>query len=143
MEGDVIYLLGNPVVWGVHCLYFIAYFAFWTFSAILEKRGIALSERQKGKLNFCLMKTCFNCYSYNLAIQSTALRASNWIFVGFLLHYVPFWPMVRILYIHHYFPALLFSNMLSGIQIYLINFSLKIKMSLLRGDAVLFAGNVR
>lgn len=30
------------------------------------------------------------------------------------MHYAPFWVMGRVLYFHHYFPALLFSCMLSG-----------------------------
>jgi len=34
--------------------------------------------------------------------------------VGWLFHYVPFWFMGRILYFHHYFPAHLFSVMLTG-----------------------------
>jgi len=34
--------------------------------------------------------------------------------LAWLLHYVPFWFMRRILYFHHYFPAHLFSVMLTG-----------------------------
>ncbi|KAJ9576808.1 hypothetical protein L9F63_006582 [Diploptera punctata] len=37
----------------------------------------------------------------------------GWLFVGWALHYVPFWAMGRVLYFHHYFPALLFSSMLT------------------------------
>lgn len=34
--------------------------------------------------------------------------------LGWLLHYLPFYIMGRILYYHHYFPAMLFSSMLTG-----------------------------
>jgi hypothetical protein len=40
--------------------------------------------------------------------------ACGWLFLGWALHYVPFWAMGRVLYFHHYFPALLFSSMLTG-----------------------------
>ncbi|KPJ10066.1 Protein O-mannosyl-transferase 2 [Papilio machaon] len=43
------------------------------------------------------------------------LNAAGWSFVGWALHYVPFWAMGRVLYFHHYFPALVFSSMLTGI----------------------------
>jgi len=43
------------------------------------------------------------------------LLACRWLMLGWLLHYVPFWFMGRILYFHHYFPAHLFSIMLTGI----------------------------
>lgn len=42
------------------------------------------------------------------------LKASAWLFVGWLLHYVPFWAMGRVLYFHHYFPALILSSMITG-----------------------------
>jgi dolichyl-phosphate-mannose--protein O-mannosyl transferase len=36
---------------------------------------------------------------------------------GWCLHYIPFYTMGRVLYFHHYFPALLFSNMLSALTL--------------------------
>lgn len=42
------------------------------------------------------------------------LRASMWLFSGWVLHYLPFWAMGRVLYFHHYFPALIFNSMLTG-----------------------------
>ena len=41
--------------------------------------------------------------------------ACRWLFVGWAIHYVPFWAMGRVLYFHHYFPALLYSSMLTAI----------------------------
>lgn len=43
-----------------------------------------------------------------------SLVAAAWLFIAWLLHYVPFWTMGRVLYFHHYFPALIFSSMLTG-----------------------------
>ena len=43
------------------------------------------------------------------------LNACIWLFVGWAIHYVPFWAMGRVLYFHHYFPALLYSSMLTAI----------------------------
>lgn len=31
-----------------------------------------------------------------------------------MMHYFPFFLMGRVLYFHHYFPAMLFSSMLTG-----------------------------
>lgn len=42
------------------------------------------------------------------------MTAATMLFVGWLLHYVPFWGMGRVLYFHHYFPALIFNSMLTG-----------------------------
>lgn len=49
-----------------------------------------------------------------LVLQKRALSACGWLWLGWLLHYLPFWGMSRVLYFHHYFPALLFSSMMSG-----------------------------
>ena len=43
------------------------------------------------------------------------LNACIWLFIGWSIHYVPFWAMGRVLYFHHYFPALLYSSMLTAI----------------------------
>lgn len=46
------------------------------------------------------------------------LNAGAWLFAGWILHYLPFWAMGRVLYFHHYFPALIFNSMLTGMLIY-------------------------
>lgn len=48
------------------------------------------------------------------AAQRQSLQAAAWLFVGWLLHYLPFWAMGRVLYFHHYFPALIFNSLLTG-----------------------------
>lgn len=42
------------------------------------------------------------------------IEGGGMLFLGWLLHYMPFYIMGRILYYHHYFPAMLFSSMLTG-----------------------------
>lgn len=50
------------------------------------------------------------------------LSSSIWLFVGWTLHYFPFYGMGRILYFHHYFPAAIFSSMLTAVILdYLLN----------------------
>ncbi len=49
--------------------------------------------------------------------RTRSLDAGLWLLTGWALHYVPFWAMGRVLYFHHYFPALLFSNMLSAVVV--------------------------
>ncbi|XP_063587737.1 protein O-mannosyl-transferase 2-like [Penaeus indicus] len=41
--------------------------------------------------------------------------ACKWLFLAYLFHYIPFYTMDRILYYHHYFPALQFSSMLTAV----------------------------
>ena len=40
--------------------------------------------------------------------------ACGWLFLGWALHYFPFYAMGRVLYFHHYFPAYLYSAMMAG-----------------------------
>lgn len=58
----------------------------------------------------------FCCYRLTAITESKwkSLRAAAWLFGGWILHYVPFWAMGRVLYFHHYFPALIFNSMLTG-----------------------------
>lgn len=47
VEQLVVYLLGNPIIWWGHCLYFIFYFTLWAVNAVNGKRGVVLSDRQQ------------------------------------------------------------------------------------------------
>ncbi|XP_006826123.1 protein O-mannosyl-transferase 2-like [Saccoglossus kowalevskii] len=51
------------------------------------------------------------------SLKEKFLFSCNWFLCGWALHYFPFYLMRRVLYFHHYFPAMLYSSMLSGILI--------------------------
>jgi len=95
---NFIYLLGNPVIWWGNILWMVVFLMVWIVKETRTQRGIVPSETQ-------------------LALEKRLVHACGWLFIGWLLHYVPFWAMTRILYFHHYFPALIFSSMLSGVVV--------------------------
>ncbi|XP_019767604.2 protein O-mannosyl-transferase 2 [Dendroctonus ponderosae] len=89
-----IYLLGNPVIWWSNLVFIALFLIIFFVNAVKQERGYFKSFSEPNKMK---------------------LKACAWLFLGWLLHYVPFWAMGRVLYFHHYFPALLFSSMLTGI----------------------------
>ncbi|XP_034833789.1 protein O-mannosyl-transferase 2 [Maniola hyperantus] len=98
-----IYLLGNPVVWWGNLAFLAVFFLLFVVNSIREKRAQAFGRSIEGGESRAL------------------LNAAGWNFAGWALHYVPFWAMGRVLYFHHYFPALVFSSMLTGIlTVYLL-----------------------
>ncbi|XP_052057700.1 protein O-mannosyl-transferase 2-like [Mytilus californianus] len=91
-----IYLLGNPVIfWGCLGLTFVFIIAY-SIDTVKSRRGLKNNK-------------------YWRAYKDRMFSAGWWLFLGWMLHYFPFWPMTRVLYFHHYFPAFLFSAMLSGV----------------------------
>ncbi|KAJ8674354.1 hypothetical protein QAD02_005616 [Eretmocerus hayati] len=91
-----IYLLGNPIIWWGNIAFLAIFVLVYVNAAVREQRG---------------------CEDDQALIQhrKTVTNAGSWLFIGWLLHYAPFWAMTRILYFHHYFPALLYSSMLTGV----------------------------
>jgi len=88
--------LGNPIIWWVNLLLLLVYCFVHLFISVRRQRG---------------------CYeAKDIQIRNTRLtQASIWLFIGWSLHYIPFYAMGRVLYFHHYFPASLFSSMLSAV----------------------------
>uniref|UniRef100_A0A6P7H1P1 Protein O-mannosyl-transferase 2 n=1 Tax=Diabrotica virgifera virgifera TaxID=50390 RepID=A0A6P7H1P1_DIAVI len=91
-----IYLLGNPVIWWGNLVFIAVFVIAFGLNAIKLERGYIKSSDDTHKKK---------------------LVACSWLFIGWMLHYIPFWAMGRVLYFHHYFPALLFSSMITGILI--------------------------
>ncbi|KAM9201909.1 protein O-mannosyl-transferase 2 [Dugong dugon] len=91
-----VYLLGNPVVWWLNLLSIALYLLAGSFTAVAVQRGVHLPVEVEG-------------------LSQVLLRGGGQALLGWALHYFPFFLMGRILYFHHYFPAMLFSSMLTGI----------------------------
>ncbi|XP_078516081.1 protein O-mannosyl-transferase 2 [Lissotriton helveticus] len=91
-----VYLLGNPVIWWLNlgCIGIYLLMAF--VSAVSLQRGIEMADEAKGRCQ-------------------VLIRGGGLVMLGWFLHYCPFFVMGRVLYFHHYFPAMLFSSMLTGI----------------------------
>uniref|UniRef100_A0A3B4B502 Protein O-mannosyl-transferase 2 n=1 Tax=Periophthalmus magnuspinnatus TaxID=409849 RepID=A0A3B4B502_9GOBI len=85
-----VYLLGNPVVWWINLVSLVLYLLMAAVASITVQRGFSLEHLR-------------------------VLRSGGGLLLlGWLLHYTPFYAMGRVLYYHHYFPAMLFSSMLTG-----------------------------
>ncbi|XP_043404478.1 protein O-mannosyl-transferase 2 isoform X3 [Chelonia mydas] len=91
-----VYLLGNPVVWWLNLVTIGLYLLMVTCAVVAMKRGVQLTAELK-------------------ELSEVLLHSGGKIMLGWLLHYLPFFMMGRVLYFHHYFPAMLFSSMLTGI----------------------------
>ncbi|XP_054828782.1 protein O-mannosyl-transferase 2 isoform X2 [Eublepharis macularius] len=91
-----VYLLGNPVIWWLNLITVGLYLIMAMFLSVAIKRGAHLTAERK-------------------ELSQVLLRGGGLIMLGWLLHYLPFFMMGRVLYFHHYFPAMLFSSMLTGI----------------------------
>jgi len=86
-----IYLLGNPVIWWGNLVLLAVFCVVFLWQQLCKQRSPELYTEQNKKITACI-----------------------WLLLGWWLHYAPFWVMGRVLYFHHYFPALMFSSMLSG-----------------------------
>ncbi|CAG5106978.1 Similar to tw: Protein O-mannosyl-transferase 2 (Drosophila pseudoobscura pseudoobscura) [Cotesia congregata] len=93
-----VYLLGNPIIWWGNIVFLFIFALIYLYTAVREQRGCEDDPKVVAEIE--KLKT-----------------AGSWLFIGWLLHYVPFWAMGRVLYFHHYFPALMYSSMLTGITI--------------------------
>ncbi|XP_052549374.1 protein O-mannosyl-transferase 2 isoform X1 [Tympanuchus pallidicinctus] len=91
-----VYLLGNPVVWWLNLFTIGLYLLIAISIAVVLKRGVQLTSEHK-------------------ELSRVVLCGGGQVALGWLLHYLPFFMMGRVLYFHHYFPAMLFSSMLTGI----------------------------
>ncbi|XP_027953423.1 protein O-mannosyl-transferase 2 isoform X7 [Eumetopias jubatus] len=91
-----VYLLGNPVVWWLNLLSIALYLLLGSIIAVAMQRGACLPAEVEG-------------------LSQVLLQGGGQLLLGWMLHYFPFFLMGRILYFHHYFPAMLFSSMLTGI----------------------------
>ncbi|XP_018024206.1 protein O-mannosyl-transferase 2 [Hyalella azteca] len=94
---DLVYrigLIGNPLIFALNFMCLIAAAGLLLFRSYVFKRnphGASLTE---------IDELAYWC---------------RWLLVAYLLHYLPFYAMDRVLYYHHYFPALQFSSLLTAV----------------------------
>ena len=88
------YLLGNPLIYWGSALSLVILALTWLVYVIRKKRG------------------CFDFETYSIKVNVDDWDDFNFAakvsLVGWLLHYLPFYIMGRVMYVHHYFPALYF-----------------------------------
>ncbi|KAI2572175.1 protein O-mannosyltransferase 2, partial [Homo sapiens] len=84
------------VVWWLNLLSIALYLLSGSIIAVAMQRGARLPAEVAG-------------------LSQVLLRGGGQVLLGWTLHYFPFFLMGRVLYFHHYFPAMLFSSMLTGI----------------------------
>ncbi|KAF7201947.1 protein O-mannosyl-transferase 2 [Nothobranchius furzeri] len=93
-----VYLLGNPVVWWINLASLGLYLTMVAVASTAIQRGLPLGQKR-------------------IELSCVLTRGGGLLLLGWLLHYVPFFTMSRVLYYHHYFPAMLFSSMLTGVTV--------------------------
>ncbi|THU78165.1 PMT-domain-containing protein [Dendrothele bispora CBS 962.96] len=86
-----IYLVGNPLVWWMSSLAVFAWIGTCGILVLRQKRG---------------------CRDFNNSTLLKYTTLSTPLFLGWFLHYTPFFLMSRQLFLHHYFPALYFAILL-------------------------------
>ncbi|KAJ3103925.1 Protein O-mannosyltransferase 2 [Phlyctochytrium planicorne] len=89
-DNDVkFYLLGHPLIWWGSTLSLLVIAGVWFLYVVRAHRKIEDWKHKSDWDDFCF--------------------AGYVGFAGWLLHYLPFWIMGRVTYLHHYFPALYFA----------------------------------
>ncbi|KAJ4417187.1 Dolichyl-phosphate-mannose--protein mannosyltransferase 1 [Gnomoniopsis sp. IMI 355080] len=83
-----VYLMGNPIIWYSSTLAVAIYILF---------KGIAVLRWQRSCNDYA--NTTFKRFDYEIGTSV----------LGWALHYFPFYLMQRQLFLHHYFPALIFA----------------------------------
>ncbi|XP_043658177.1 protein O-mannosyl-transferase 2 [Drosophila teissieri] len=140
-----IYLLGNPLIWWSNLVFLALFVTVFLCNAVVQQRraGFARSAAQDQPVLAPDSETvaqgeesepsttdvCSCCLPAEAKVPKAvpggspeppnpaqSLRAAAWLFVGWVLHYLPFWAMGRVLYFHHYFPALIFNSLLTGVM---------------------------
>ncbi|KAH8397963.1 hypothetical protein KR222_007494, partial [Zaprionus bogoriensis] len=132
-----IYLLGNPIIWWSNLVFLLIFVVVYLCQAIVQQRRAGLAAARQGQerpelateICSCCPAGCEQLLAElatlnelatkaepSVPAQQRSLQAAAWLFVGWLLHYLPFWAMGRVLYFHHYFPALIFNSLLTGIM---------------------------
>ncbi|XP_053669548.1 protein O-mannosyl-transferase 2 [Anopheles marshallii] len=107
-----VYLLGNPIIWWSNLVFLALFLIIFGVEIIRYQRYSAPGHPVTTR------RTTPDPSPFTEdATKWQLLRASLWLFGGWLIHYLPFYAMGRVLYFHHYFPALVFNSMLAGVML--------------------------
>jgi len=125
-----VYLLGNPAVWWLNLALLLI------FPVILLHQLFINQRQQSADNNDGEEQT-------SSSSLSTELAGACWLYLGWCLHFLPFFLMGRALYVHHYYPALVFSSCLTGVLIDLAlrRLTAALRLPLLALTAVLLAAS--
>ncbi|KAJ3027183.1 UNVERIFIED_CONTAM: Protein O-mannosyl-transferase 1 [Siphonaria sp. JEL0065] len=88
-----IYLLGNPFIWWFSIACVAMFVGIWLVDRIVLRRQIDL---------------------FGPSIRRWYDNALGFLFLAWLLHWIPFFLMGRMLFLHHYLPSFIFSTMLAA-----------------------------
>ncbi|KDQ65152.1 glycosyltransferase family 39 protein [Jaapia argillacea MUCL 33604] len=113
-----IYLMGNPTVWWLSSVAVVLYAGVRAFLILRAKRGYRDFENTK---------------------VSKYDGLCGFLFIGWFLHYFPFFLMGRQLFLHHYFPALYFAVLLLASVFDLLTSNLRPKIRLQIAAVLIFA----
>lgn len=112
------------VVWWINLVSLGLYLSMVAVASIAIQRGFSLGQKRSGMINDSGMTVCFSTATVSKVRTSCVsehsrvlVRGGGLLLLGWLLHYAPFFTMGRVLYFHHYFPAMLFSSMLTGTEL--------------------------
>ncbi|XP_032811789.2 protein O-mannosyl-transferase 2 [Petromyzon marinus] len=90
-----VYLLGNPVIWWWNLGSLFVFLVMFCFLGFAIRRRCPLASKLQAR-------------------TPEFMDGGFWFFLGWMLHYLPFFTMGRVLYFHHYFPAMMYSSMLTA-----------------------------
>jgi dolichyl-phosphate-mannose-protein mannosyltransferase len=91
------YMLGNPIVWWFAIGSVVAFCGLW------------------GLYQFVFQRKCYTAQWHPEATSWKHFQfVGKWLVAAWILHYLPFCVMGRVTYLHHYFPALYFTVLLSA-----------------------------
>lgn len=99
-----IYLLGNIVAWSVATSSVFLFVALVLVDHVSQRRNVKLFNEESRKVLY---------------------KKAGFFFAGWAIHYFPFFLMGRVLYLHHYLPAFIFSSMLAASLIEFSGFYMK------------------